>query len=256
MIGSISRFRKSLLRWYRAHRRDLPWRTASGSPPDQRPDPYAVLVSETMLQQTRVTTVLPYFRRFMAELPTLHDLAAADEQQILRLWQGLGYYARARNLHRAAKLIVERFGGKIPADVATLRTLPGVGRYTAGAVASLAFGRPEPVLDGNVARVLCRLDRITTDPRSHPTSQRLWKRAAALVPEDAPGDFNSALMELGATICTARSPACLVCPVSDYCETREAGETDRIPPPRATRPTPLVRRKVVCVVPRGSCQTL
>ena len=151
-----------------------------------------------MLQQTQAATVGPYFERFMAAFPTIDALAAAGSQDVLRLWQGLGYYARARHLHRAAQMVVEQYGGKIPQDVEELLNLPGVGRYTAGAVASLAYQRKAPILDGNVVRVLCRLDGITDDPRSRQIQQRLWARAEQILPEKNVGDFNSALMELGA----------------------------------------------------------
>src|SRR3954452_21757336 len=161
MLNHRAGFTRQLLRWYRRHRRDLPWRVArNGAPVTQRfPDPYHVLVSEAMLQQTQVATVVPYFRRFLERFPTVQSLAACDEQDVLRMWQGLGYYSRARNRRRAAQAIVTGHGGSVPRDVESLLALPGVGRYTAGAVASIAYGVAAPILDGNVARVLCRLDR-------------------------------------------------------------------------------------------------
>src|SRR3954471_23454660 len=166
MLGSATTFARRLLRWYDRVRRDLPWRAVGA---DGRPDPYHVLVSEAMLQQTQVATVIPYFNRFIARFATLADLAGADEQEVLRLWQGLGYYSRARNLQKAARRVVSEFGGKLPADVDRLRNLPGVGRYTAGAVASIAFGKRAPILDGNVVRVLCRVEKVTADPRDRDT---------------------------------------------------------------------------------------
>jgi len=240
-------FTRKLLNWYDRHRRDLPWRVSPGAPIDKRPDPYHVLVSEAMLQQTQVKTVVPYFRRFIERFPMIEDLAGADEQDVLRLWQGLGYYSRARHLRAAARQIVAEFDGEIPADPAALRTLPGVGRYTAGAVASIAFDRRAPILDGNVARVLCRLDRITANPRERQIQERLWRRAEEILPERRAGDFNSALMELGATLCTSRAPKCLLCPVRDDCKAFETGTQDRIPAPRKAKPTPLVTRNALCI---------
>jgi A/G-specific adenine glycosylase len=231
------------LRWYDRHRRDLPWRAARGV----HPDPYHVLVSEAMLQQTQVATVVPYFHRFVARLPTLAALASADEQEVLRLWQGLGYYRRARNLQATARRVIEQHGGCLPASVEALLALPGVGRYTAGAVASLAFGVRAPILDGNVIRVLCRIDKIESDPRRPDTRELLWRRAEEILPKNRPGDFNSALMELGATVCTPRSPHCLICPVNQHCQAFASGMQDRIPAPRPRRATPLVQRRTFCI---------
>lgn len=200
-----------------------------------------------MLQQTQVATVVPYFHRFVGRFPTLADLAAADLQEVLRLWQGLGYYSRARNLHACAQQVQREHAGTVPRDVETLLTLPGVGRYTAGAIASLAYNTPAPILDGNVTRVVCRLDRIESDPRDRPTQARLWERAAEILPAGRAGDFNSALMELGATVCTPRNPQCLLCPVRSHCEAASAGLQERIPLPKKTKPTPLHRRYVLCV---------
>jgi A/G-specific adenine glycosylase len=206
-----------------------------------------VLVSEFMLQQTQVATVSPYFLRFVKALPTIRRLAAAPEQQILRLWQGLGYYTRARNLRSAARMIVAEFGGRIPRSVQELMSLPGVGRYTAGAVASIAFDQPAPILDGNVARVLCRLGKIQSDPRAPKTRKVLWQRAEELLPRTSAGNFNSALMELGATVCMPRAPACPVCPVRRFCRAAEAGLQDAIPRPRRSKPTPLLMRWTICL---------
>ncbi|HMO26423.1 MAG TPA: A/G-specific adenine glycosylase, partial [Tepidisphaeraceae bacterium] len=208
-----------LLGWFDHARRDLPWRARPGQPAN----PYHVLVSEAMLQQTQVTTVIPYFHRFIDAFPTIRDLARSDEQRVLRLWQGLGYYARARNLRKCAIAVVERFAGEIPRTVDELLTLPGIGRYTAGAIASIAFGAPAPIVDGNVARVLCRLDAIEEDPKSKPVIDRLWSRAAELVPEKRSGDFNQAMMELGALVCTPKNPQCLLWPLRDRCRAREVG---------------------------------
>jgi A/G-specific adenine glycosylase len=211
------------------------------------PDAYHVLVSELMLQQTQVATVIPYFQRFLSRFPTLQDLAAADEQDVLRLWQGLGYYSRARNLQRAAQRVVAEHAGVIPRRLDELLELPGVGRYTAGAIASIAYGRRAPILDGNVIRVLCRIDKITDDPRDPLVNARLWRRAEDVLPDRRVGDFNSAMMELGATVCTPRNPQCLICPVRAQCEAQSAGVQDSIPSPRKAKPTPLEQRIVLCI---------
>lgn len=239
----------NLLRWYHEHRRDLPWRLPKGGAAGQatashtgRVDPYHVLVSEAMLQQTQVATVVPYFHRFLAAFPTIGALAAAEEQQVLRLWQGLGYYRRARSLHAAAKAIVERHGGRVPSTLDQLLALPGVGRYTAGAIASIAFGVPAPILDGNVVRVLCRWFRIEEPADAPATRTRLWSLAEQVVPEPAvgdPGDFNQAMMELGATVCTPRDPKCLYCPVAGWCAAQRAGVQNELPrtmPKKAPKP--------------------
>lgn len=245
VLGNLSSFSRRLLCWYDRHRRDLPWRTSADRPGPL--DPYHVLVSETMLQQTQVATVIPYFHRFLARFPTIGDLATANEQEVLRLWQGLGYYSRARNLQAAARKVVNEYGGTLPSDPAELLKLPGVGRYTAGAVASIAFGRSAPILDGNVTRVLCRIDKVESDPRDRRTQELLWTRAAQIIPRRRPGDFNSALMELGATVCTPRNPQCLICPVRAHCEALAAGRQEQIPAPRKSKPTPLVRRQTYCI---------
>ena len=245
VLGSTSSFRQRLLRWYDRCRRDLPWRAGSNRPGSL--DPYHVLVSETMLQQTQVATVIPYFTQFLKCFPTLADLAKADEQHVLRLWQGLGYYSRARNLRAAARQIVRDFGGELPSATEDLLKLPGVGRYTAGAIASIAFGRRVPILDGNVSRVLCRLDAVKADPRHPRTRQRLWRRAEDILPRRRVGDFNSALMELGATVCTPRKPRCLLCPARANCKAFATGLHGTIPAVRTTRRRPLVRRQTFCI---------
>ncbi len=235
---------RALLGWYRAHRRDLPWRETR--------DPYAIWLSEAMLQQTRVETVVPYWRRFLERFPRVADLAAADEDEVLALWSGLGYYRRARALHAAARAVVERHGGELPDSADELRTLPGVGDYTAGAVASIAFDRPAPLVDGNVARVFCRLLAIEGDPASGPVRRRLWEEAARLVPRaGGAGDWNQGLMELGATVCTPREPDCGVCPVAFACRARAEGRTDRLPTPAARRAAVPVELEIAIVLARG-----
>lgn len=215
----------ALLAWYRRHRRRLPWR--------EEVTPYRTLVSELMLQQTRVDTVIPYFERFMADFPTVEDLARAPLEAVLERWSGLGYYSRARNLHRAAQAVAA--AGGFPTSVEGLRALPGVGPYTAGAVASIALGLDAPLVDGNVERVLCRHAAWAVDPKA--ARARLWAMAAANLPPGAAGDHNQALMELGATVCTPRRPACLACPLREGCDGR--GDPERYPAkaPRAAVPT-------------------
>jgi len=232
-----------LLAWYDAVRRDLPFRNTR--------DPYAIWVSEVMLQQTQVATVVPYFTRWMARFPTVRALAAADEDAVLHAFSGLGYYSRARSLHRAARAVVERFDGALPDSVAALCTLPGIGPYSAGAIASIAFGARVPVVDGNVIRVLCRLLALAGDPGRAPLKSELWARAAELVPAARPGDFNQALMELGATICTPRAPRCADCPLAAACQARAEGRAETLPelPPRP-EPT-LVRMAAALVVRSG-----
>jgi len=250
MFLAGNEFCRRLLRWYLTNRRDLPWRIPLGRQilRDDAPDPYHVLVSEAMLQQTQVATVIPYFNRFIQRLPTLPALAAAKEEAVLRLWQGLGYYSRARNLRRCAIAVMNDHAGQLPDDPAELLKLPGIGRYTAGAIASIAFGKRAPILDGNVARVICRLDKIPADPRDKAISELLWARAAEIMPRrGSMGDFNSALMELGATVCTPRNPKCLVCPVQKHCEAFAAGMQESIPLRRKAKKTPLLKRWTFCI---------
>lgn len=230
----IRALRRRLLEWYREHRRDLPWRSTC--------DPYAIWVAEIMLQQTRVGTVIPYYRRFLERFPDVLSLADAPEDSVLAAWSGLGYYGRARSLRKAAREIVTSHGGRIPQDASTLRELPGIGRYTAGAIASQAFGRPEPVVDGNVRRVLARL---TADP--DPPRAGLWDLAARLVTGPAPGELNQALMELGALVCTPRAPSCASCPVRRSCLGASSGRPESFPPSRPSRPARTVEVGVALV---------
>ena len=209
-----------LLRWYRVHKRDLPWRGAS---------PYAVWVSEIMLQQTQVATVIPFFLRFLARFPTVEALAAASIEDVLKHWAGLGYYARARNLHRAAQTVVEKHGGKIPATPAEIEALPGIGRYTSGAILSIAYNVARPLVDANVIRVLCRVFGLRGDPKSAVVQARLWALAEQLVPPDFPGDFNQGLMELGALICEPADPRCESCPILFHCFAGNSPEPSRLP---------------------------
>lgn len=223
--------RRSLLAWFAAHARDLPWR--------QTGDPYAIWISEVMLQQTQVETVTPYYNRFLEKFPTIERLAAADLDGVLKAWEGLGYYTRARNLHKAAKAVVENHGGQIPDDLDSLLSLPGVGRYTAAAVGSIAFGLAAAVLDGNVIRVLSRLDCIKDDPSKPKNRAKLWDRAEELLDPNNPGDFNQAMMELGATVCLPRNPLCLSCPVAEQCLARHRGLQDKLPIRKKAAKLPL-----------------
>lgn len=223
-------FVSALLEWYDREARDLPWRRTR--------DPYAIWVSEILLQQTRVETVLEYYPRFLEAFPTVEALARASLDHVLKLWEGLGYYARARHLHEAARRLVETNRGQVPRDPEALVRLPGIGRSTAGAIASIAFGVPVPVLDGNVRRVLCRWAAWEGDPLKAPLRERLWELASALVPAHRPGDYNQALMDLGARICTPRSPTCKACPVQKGCLGYQQGRAASLPTPRISRRLP------------------
>jgi A/G-specific adenine glycosylase len=241
---------RALVKWYLAHRRDLPWRRTS--------DPYAIWLSEIMLQQTQVATVIPYYEKFLKHFPTVNALASAPLDDVLKLWAGLGYYSRARNLHRGAQTVVERFGGAVPASAQDIRDVPGIGAYTAGAILSIAYGLPEPLVDGNVARVFARLFLLKGDWRKNPLKDALWARAAALVKECAPargnkravlrsGDLNQALMELGATVCTPANPQCLLCPVEAFCSARAKGVQDQYPEALAQKKSPVWNLTAWCV---------
>ncbi|HLL02112.1 MAG TPA: A/G-specific adenine glycosylase [Myxococcaceae bacterium] len=227
--SGLSAIRGPLLAWYDRERRDLPWRRTR--------DPYAIWLSEVMLQQTQVATVIPYWQRFLTRFPTVEALAAAPLDDVLAAWKGLGYYSRARNLHRAAQEIVSRFGGRLPSTADELLTLPGFGRYTAGAVASIAFGEQAPLVDGNVARVLSRLFEVEGLPGDRTREAQLWTLATGLVRGERPGDFNQALMEHGATVCRPESPLCLLCPVRGACGAFRHGRVDELPPAKV-RATP------------------
>jgi A/G-specific adenine glycosylase len=237
--GRIRRLRAALLAYFDQVRRELPWRETS--------DPYRILVSEVMLQQTRVETVVPYYRRWMERFPDAETLAGAEADEVLGLWEGLGYYSRARNLHRAVREVVARYGGELPSDPAALRELPGVGAYTAGAVASMAFGKAVPAVDGNVRRVLARL---LDEPAPSAAALEGW--AGALVDPDRPGDFNQALMELGALVCTPRSPGCGSCPVEEWCGARAAGTQEDRPARKPKKMAPLVHEAVAVLVRTGA----
>ncbi len=221
---------RALLAWFEAEARDLPWRRTS--------DPYKVWLSEVILQQTRVDQGLPYYERFVEAFPTVEALASAPEDAVLKRWEGLGYYTRARNLHKAAKSVVEDYGGALPRAPELLQLLPGVGRYTAGAIASIAFGVRAPVVDGNVKRVLSRLFNIEESIDDAETEKTLWGLAEALVPSARPGDFNQAMMELGARICVPKTPNCAACPVARQCQALRAGVQAERPVRNAKKAVP------------------
>lgn len=225
----IEGIRSALLAWYAHSGRTLPWR-------DERHDPYRVLVSETMLVQTTVSAVIPFYHRFLERFPTIESLAEAPEADVLKQWEGLGYYRRARQLHALAKTVADRFEGSIPAEEHDLMSLPGVGRYIAGAIRSFAFDQPAPILEANTIRLIARLIGLQEDVTSTSAQKRLWETAARLVPETDPGTFNQAMMDLGSTVCTPRNPACTACPLADRCVAFRKGLTDVIPVRPARKP--------------------
>jgi A/G-specific adenine glycosylase len=232
-----------LLNWYRKHGRTLPWR--------DHPDPYAVWVSEIMLQQTRVETVIPYFEKWMRLFPDVTSLASASEQEVLNVWEGLGYYSRARNLHKAAKVVAEKFNGQLPRDLTELRSLPGIGRYTVGAIASMAFGMDEPTLDGNLRRVFARLFDVSEFADSPAGGKILWELAAQNLPKGEAGDYNQALMDLGATICLPKNPRCLLCPLMEICEARKNGTQELRPVMKPKKAVPHHVHAAAVILQRG-----
>ena len=208
-------FSTYLLNWYAINARSLPWRN--------HPDPYAVWVSEVMLQQTRVEAVIPYFTRWMVRFPNIQALSKASLQEVLAIWEGLGYYGRARNLHKTAQIVIQEFHGHLPGEVAQLRKLPGIGRYTAGAIASIAFGKDEPALDGNIRRVIARYFDVSNDAHSTEGKRELWMLAAKNLPKGQAGSYNQAMMDLGASLCTPKSPDCTHCPLRTGCQANALG---------------------------------
>ena len=233
----ISAMRARLLEWYDVNQRTMPWRS--------HPEPWAVWVSEIMLQQTRVESVIDYFHRFMERYPTPQALADSDQDELMGYWAGLGSYARARNLHRAASQVVAEHGGQVPDDPVAFAALSGIGRYTCGAVQSIAFGRPLSVVDGNVIRVLARLDYVLESPKSARVKAAFWARADALLDHSRPGDFNQALMELGATVCTPRKPKCLLCPLNESCLALQETNPEELPIRESRKKRPTLTRLAV-----------
>lgn len=232
-----------LLAWFDASHRDMPWRHTK--------DPYRILVAEVLLQRTRVVSGTPFYERFVSRFPTVQALAAASEDEVLQAWEGLGYYRRARHLHTAAKTIVRDYHGRVPSTATALGALPGIGPYTAGAVASIAFGEPVPAVDGNVTRVLARLFAVETDVTVQAGRSRIAELARELVPGRRPGAFNQALMELGATVCTPTRPSCPTCPLGELCLACQAGLQDSLPRTRAARPPKTVTVAFAFVRSRG-----
>ncbi|MBP6208399.1 MAG: A/G-specific adenine glycosylase [Anaerolineales bacterium] len=239
----MSTLSRLLLKWYRQHGRTLPWR--------DHPDPYAVWVSEIMLQQTRVETVIPYFEKWMKLFPDVKALAQASERDVLNAWEGLGYYSRARNLHKAAQIVASKFSGQLPRDLTDLRALPGIGRYTVGAIASMAFGMDEPTLDGNLRRVFARLFDVSEFADSPAGEKMLWDLAAQNLPKGQAGDYNQALMDLGATICTPKSPRCLLCPLMEICESRKKGTQEQRPVLKPKKSAPHYVHAAAVIMERG-----
>jgi A/G-specific adenine glycosylase len=242
LIEQKTGFRRAIMAWYRRERRELSWRGVL--------DPYVVWLTEIMLQQTRVEQGTPYIERFLALFPSVEALAAADIDRVLKAWEGLGYYSRARNLHKAAKVIVGERNGQFPDTAPEWRTLPGVGRYTAGAVASIAFGRNEPVVDGNVKRVLARLTNLRASIDDAKVAEELWVLAGVLVQGKAPGDFNQALMELGAQICLPRNARCGGCPTRKYCAASALGVQETLPK-RRPKKTVLHHKVVIAAIKKN-----
>ncbi len=244
LSGDFGGLRRPLLEWFEIHRREMPWRGSV--------EPYLVWVSEIMLQQTQVATVTPYFDRFVASLPTLQDLAQADEQTVLNLWSGLGYYSRARNLRAAAQQIEQEHGGTFPEELEAVRALPGIGDYTAGAILSIVFEQPVPAVDGNVERVLSRICEIEGPPKKSPAKGQIREVASELVRCERPGDLNQSLMELGAMLCTPTSPRCAKCPVNDLCRAKARGRQSELPQvPK--RQKAVERRTAAAIIRRGDC---
>jgi A/G-specific adenine glycosylase len=233
-----------LLDWYAHQQRDLPWRNVD--------DPYAIWISEVMLQQTRVETVIPYYERWMQSFPDVKTLADAKRQDVLTLWEGLGYYRRAHNLHRAAKVIVEEFAAKVPSDLELLESLPGIGKYTAAAIAALAFDKDELALDGNLRRVFTRLFDRTEDPRSAAGERVLRELGTQYFPSGSASEFNQALMDLGATICTPRNPACDKCPIRNHCLAFQQGVQEQRPVRKNHSPGPSVHAAAAVINENGS----
>lgn len=239
----MSRLATQLLHWYKKNKRVMPWR--------DHPNPYAVWVSEIMLQQTRVETVIPYFEKWMRLFPSIKALAAADERMVLNAWEGLGYYSRARNLHKAAKIAAEKFGGELPRNLEDLRSLPGIGRYTVGAIASMAFKMDEPTLDGNLRRVFSRVYDVSEFADSPVGEKILWGLAADNLPKGRAGDYNQALMDLGATICLPKNPRCLLCPLMEICKARGNGTQHLRPVLKPKKLVPQYINAAAVIIGRG-----
>jgi A/G-specific adenine glycosylase len=228
-ISQKGKIQTQLLQWFKKKGRDLPWRKTR--------DPYAIWVSEVMLQQTQVATVIPYYKNFLKSFPTVHHLSKADLSKVLKIWEGLGYYSRARNLHRASRIVMNHFNGKIPNQMKDLLNLPGIGRSTAGAILSFAFNKAAPILDGNVKRVFSRLFAVSGSPGERKTEQLLWQISESLIPKGFSNPFNQAIMDLGSMLCTPKDPQCLRCPLRLLCKGYLSGKPESYPPR-------VIRRKI------------
>ncbi len=238
----MDKFSRLVLNWYALNARDLPWRN--------HPDPYAVWVSEIMLQQTQVGTVIPYFNRWMEKFPDIRTLAHADLDDVLSAWEGLGYYARARNMHKAAGTIMKSYGGKLPGDSRDLRKLPGIGRYTAAAIASIAFGADEATVDGNIRRVFARVFNLAIPMNTASGMNSVWEISSSHLPKGYAGDYNQALMDIGATVCFPRNPDCKACPVKGICLAKRLGKQNELPVV-GKNPAIPTRVKAAVVIRRG-----
>ncbi len=236
-------FAEKLLQWYGLEGRDLPWRNTR--------DPFRIWISEIMLQQTGVETVIPYYEKFLARFPDIVSLANADIDEVIALWAGLGYYSRARNLHAAAVMVKNRFEGSLPKNLDDLMSLPGIGRSTAGAILAIAFDQKTPILDGNVRRILCRIFAVEEDPRRPAIEKKLWQWADALTSEKRPHDYSQAIMDLGATLCTPRHPACDRCPVAACCRARQLGKAAELPVRKQKKTLPQRREVVLLLSQQG-----
>jgi len=242
-LNVIKNIQKKMLRWYRKNKRDLPWRRTT--------DPYAIWVSEIMLQQTQVATVIPYYKNFLKSFPSVRDLAKSDLSKVLKVWEGLGYYSRARNLHRASQIVSNHYHGEIPDQLKDLRTLPGIGRYTAGAILSIAFNKEAPVLDGNVKRVLSRLFAIADSPVRGQTEGLLWHLSESLLPKGHASSFNQGLMDLGAMLCTPKEPRCSQCPLRDLCKGMASGDPERFPTKGLKKKIPHIEAVSAVILKNG-----
>ena len=240
---SSNTLQKKLLAWYEKEKREMPWRNNL--------NPYRILVSEFMLQQTQVKTVIPYFERWIKSFPTLQKLARAQESTVLKHWEGLGYYSRARNLKKTAQIILKNYSGKVPDSMDEILKLPGVGRYTAGAILSIAFGQKVPVLDGNVKRVLSRIFLLKENGSNSQSENILWDIMHSLLPETGSGDFNQAFMELGATVCLPKNPLCLLCPLKQNCKAQKTGEQSLYPPRKLKTPSTKIEVSAAVILRRN-----
>lgn len=237
---SLDKIVEPLLKWYKKEHRILPWRESG--------NPYYIWISEIMLQQTRVEAVKPYFERFIQAFPTIEDVAAAEEEELLKMWEGLGYYNRVRNIQKAAKTVVERYNGKLPADYEELKTLSGIGNYTAGAVASIAYGIPAPAVDGNVLRVISRIEERTEDIMKQSTRKKVEDAIMEVMPEQEAGDFNQALMELGAMVCVPNgSPYCEKCPLGEFCGAYQHGRIGELPVKSGKKARKIEERTIILI---------